>query len=220
MDHLVEVAADQVGDIAEDRQRHGVHRGDAEVVVDEVYPERRFVEQRLELRARLVGAPMHLGRFHQRADAHQQLARAERLHQVVVGAPAETFDARFFAGARREENHRNRAQLRIRAQLADEPEPVEVRHHHVGDDEIGSARARGLERGLAVGDDLHVVVLGEQPPRVLAQVGVVVRQQDALRAMRPVGARRRLAFRAASPALRRRRRRRAKRSRRRLRAAP
>ena len=54
MDHLVEIAADQVRNVAEDRPRDRVHRGDAEVLVDEVHAERRLVEQRLELRARLV----------------------------------------------------------------------------------------------------------------------------------------------------------------------
>ena len=135
------------------------------------------------------------------ADAHQQLARTERLHQIVVGAAIQPFDARFFAGARREQNDGSGAQLRIRAQLADEPEPVQARHHHVGDDQIGAQLTRRLERGLTVRDGVHVVVLGKQPSRVLAQIGVVVREQNSRQrsaAAAPAAAYRRAASSSAS----------------------
>ena len=45
-------------------------------------------------------------RFH----AGEQLARGERLDQIVVGAGVEAFDARLLAGARREQDDRQVAQ--------------------------------------------------------------------------------------------------------------
>ena len=126
------------------------------------------------------GLAPDLGRAQQRPDAHQQLARAERLGEIVVGAPAQALDARLLAGARREQHHRHLAQPRVGAQLADQAEAVQAGHHHVGDDQVGRARARRGERGVAVGHRLHLVLLGQQAARVLAQVGVVVGEQDAL----------------------------------------
>ena len=47
-----------------------------------------------------------------RFDARQQFARGERLDEIVVGAGAASFDARLFAGTRREQHDRHRARRR------------------------------------------------------------------------------------------------------------
>ena len=84
-------------------------------------------------------------------DARQQLARAERLDQVVVGSGIEPFDPRLLAGARREQDHRDVAGRGVGAQLAQEPEAVEPRHHDVGEDEVRPALARGRQRASPSG---------------------------------------------------------------------
>ena len=88
---------------------------------------------------RLERAVAQLGGLQQRPDAHQELARAERLGEVVVRAFAETLEAGFLSGARRQQHDRHVAQRGVGAQLADQPEAVEVRPHDVGNDQIGSA---------------------------------------------------------------------------------
>ena len=73
MDYLVEVPADQIGDIAEGLQRGGVDLPDAEVCIHQVDAEGGGVEQRLEL----DGALAH-GVFGLRAlDAVSGLARQQ-----------------------------------------------------------------------------------------------------------------------------------------------
>ena len=64
-------------------------------------------------------------------DAREQLARSERLDQIVVGTRLQALDARFLAGARRQQDDRRVAQRRVRAQSAQQAEAVEARHHHV-----------------------------------------------------------------------------------------
>jgi hypothetical protein len=65
-----------------------------------------------------------------------------------------------------------------RAQLAHQPESVELRHHDVREDEIGPALARGRQRGLAVRDRPDAIALGQQMSEVLPHVGVVVGDEE------------------------------------------
>ena len=71
-------------------------------------------------------------------DARDQLARRERLDQVVVGARVQPFDARLVAGARRQHDRPERRQCAsVRAQRAQQLEAVQPGHHHVGQDQVG-----------------------------------------------------------------------------------
>ena len=49
----------------------------------------------------------HLGAHELRVDSRDQLARGERLHEIVIGAGVEPVDARLLARARREQDERN-----------------------------------------------------------------------------------------------------------------
>ena len=81
-------------------------------------------------------------RAQQRVHAHEQLARAERLHQVVVGAPRRP-SMRASSPARAESRITGMSRSASSARSAPmQPEAVEPRHHHVGQHQIGRPRAR------------------------------------------------------------------------------
>ena len=69
------------------------------------------------------------------------------------------------------------SQIGVGAQRLQQPEAIELRHHDVGDDHVGRMRAGRGERFAAIADRVDVPPFGEQAPRVLPHVGVVVGQQ-------------------------------------------
>src|SRR4029079_13311680 len=114
MHDLVEIAAyDAAFDLAEDGPRDRVDSADAQGRVDEIDAQRGLIEQALELLAAIAQSLLRLaaqaGQLDLRVDARPQLARAERLDEVVVGPGGCPFDARLFAGAGREHDDRQRA---------------------------------------------------------------------------------------------------------------
>jgi hypothetical protein len=114
--------------------------------------------------------------------AREQLARRERLDQVVVRAGIESLHARFLSGPGRQKHHRDIAELHIGADRAQQTEAVEAWHHHVGQDQVGRLLVRGAQRRLAVGGELDLVAaLLQQAAHVAPQVGIVVDLQDASR---------------------------------------
>jgi hypothetical protein len=124
------------------------------------------------------GGLAQLGEVEVRAHAGDQLARGERLDEVVVGAGRQPLDGGLLAGAGREHDHRQLRRRRVGAQPREQPEAVELGHHRVREDQVGPARAHRLQRGAAVAHRLDVPMTGEQPLEVVAQVGVVVGDQD------------------------------------------
>ena len=123
--------------VLERRQLHGLaaHRHLVAVAVD----------------AKFAAVEHALGRFadravavaHGDADARQQLARAERLGQVVVGARVERPHLVAFLVARRDDEDRAREPG---AQLADDVDAVEVGQAEVEDDEVRPAALGDRER--------------------------------------------------------------------------
>jgi hypothetical protein len=148
-----------------------------------------FLQARFARAQRLGGFTAQLRHLQVRPDARLQLARAERLDQIVVGAGVHAFDAALLARARGEHDHRRVARARVGAQRAQEPESVEPRHHHVGEHEIRTAIAHRLERRLSVCDRDDAVAFREQAHDVLTHVRVVVGHQDARSAVRGISAR-------------------------------
>ena len=66
-------------------------------------------------------------------------------------------------------------QGRIAAQLCQQAEAVEARHHHVGQDQVRRAPPRRRERRLAVGDGLDAVArIGEQALDVVPRMSAIV----------------------------------------------
>ena len=79
----------------------------------------------------------------QGADAGDDLAHAERLGHVVVGADPEADEQVGLVGTRREHEHRHRP---LRLDPPADLEPVEAGQHEVEDDEVGRVLAVGRDR--------------------------------------------------------------------------
>jgi hypothetical protein len=117
----------------------------------------------------------------QSVDPREQLPGSERLDDVVVGPGLEALGRGLFARAGGEEQDRHVAGGRSGPKRVNQPEAVEVRHHHVGDDQVGQLPGRSAECERAVGHRLDRVARREKPGDVAAHVGVVVRDEHARR---------------------------------------
>ena len=113
-----------------------------------------------------------------RANASEEFAGGEGLHQIIVGARGKAFDFRFLAGARREENDWNLACPGIGSQGAQQLKSIHPRHHNVRHYEIWRALARGAQGGLALRDRFHVVQTRKQSPHIITHVGIIVGEKD------------------------------------------
>ena len=82
-------------------------------------------------------------------DARRQLAPAERLGDVVVGAELEPEDAIELVAASSQHDDRDVAAL---AQLAAHVAAVDVRESEIEEDEVVSRRRQGVRPGGDVGD--------------------------------------------------------------------
>ena len=71
----------------------------------------------------------------QGADASDQFIRAERLHEIIIGAGVEAVNAIFNLSFRREHQHRHG--IGEATQLGADLEAIQLRHHHVEQDEVG-----------------------------------------------------------------------------------
>ena len=89
------------------------------------------------------------------ADARQQLGRVERLDDVVVRADREPLELVGRQPAGRQDDHRDGGGPRVLAELPRELEPVDVGHHHVGEDQVGRLPPDQVERLLTVVRDPH-----------------------------------------------------------------
>jgi hypothetical protein len=112
-------------------------------------------------------------------DACQQLARVERLGEVVVRAHLQADDAVDLVAARREHDYR---QPGARSQVAAQAQAVLARQHDIEHDEVGAARLQDAPHLAAVGGarDAKAValeVIAQQP----ADFGVVIDDEDVCR---------------------------------------
>src|SRR5262249_26578425 len=114
-----------------------------------------------------------------RLHAREQFAGAEGLDQIIVRPGFHPLDARLFARASRKQNDWDGLQPLVGAQFAQQPEAVKIRHHHVGQHEVGRALTNRIQRRFSVGNGFNFVLPAEQPPQVIAHVGVVVGQQNS-----------------------------------------
>ncbi|GJE41573.1 hypothetical protein AEGHOMDF_0739 [Methylobacterium soli] len=138
----------------------------------------------VELAQHVRRLPPGAGELQVRFHPRQELAGREGLRQVIVRAGAHPLDLRLLAGPSREQDDRDGAQGGVGAQGREQAEPVEARHHHVGENEVGGRGPRGprgREGARAVRDRLDdVAPAGEEPAHVVAHVGVVVGEQHPL----------------------------------------
>ena len=136
----------------------------------------------------LLAGPPDTGQLQRGADAGQQLARAERLHQVVVGAGLEAVDARLLAGPRRERRspgmRRSAASARI---VRSSSRPSRRGIITSASSRSGGCAARP-RRARPCPSATASTRLGrrQQAGDVVAHVGVVVGHDDTRRVPRPL----------------------------------
>jgi len=107
--------------------------------------------QHLAVASRLaIGAP------HDRSDAREQLAQAERFGYVVVSAKLKAGDAIDLVLARSEHQYRHIALL---AQNAADREAIQSWQHHIEDQQVGPLAAGEFERLNTVAGGEHTVAL-------------------------------------------------------------
>ena len=129
------------------------------------------------------GAGAALRAAQQRAHARDELVRAERLRQVVVGAELETDDALGFLGAGGEHDDRDRGGRLVRAHDAADLEAVDVRQHQVEHDQIRAA-GRAIGCSASRPDATRSVTkpaLSRYRADELGDVRIVLDDQDARR---------------------------------------
>ncbi len=123
--------------------------------------DRDGIEVRDEMRAAVASGASLVGRSaapQNGADSGGQLAEAERLGHVIVGAVLETGDAIVLAGARGQHDDRDVRDVGARSQDAAHFEPAHHRQVQVQDDEIGRTFGHDSQRGVAGADDLRLSV--------------------------------------------------------------
>src|SRR5206468_3048277 len=113
----------------------------------------------------------------ERLRPRDQLARAERLGQVVVGPDLEPVDLVGLGRPRGQHQDRHR---RVHPHAPHDLEPVQLRHHQVEDHQVGNVGHRLGERVLAVTGGYDLVALPlEQEGNQVTDVLVVVCDQYA-----------------------------------------
>ena len=115
-----------------------------------------------------------------RLDARDQLAAAERLRQIIVGAHFEADDAVDLVALGGEHDDRN---VRFRTQRAAERQPVLAGQHQIEQDQIDAAVGQDLAHGFAVGGRADAeAILRERTRYQFADLAMVIDDEDVRRA--------------------------------------
>jgi hypothetical protein len=153
------------------RRRHGADRG---AVADDAVGAGDARQLGLE-RAVLVQQPLPL---EDALEGGQQLAALGGLGDEVVGAFAHGGDGIFDGAVRRHDDDVGRG-LQAARRL-EQRQPIEARHHQVGEHDVHALVPQQLQRHLAVFGDEHVVTGAlEDAPQAVAVGGLVVDHEDA-----------------------------------------
>ena len=139
----------------------------------------RHAQSRLTLTQGLVRLLSHLCHLQMRRHSGEQLTRTERFHEIVVGSSLHALDSALFPGARGQHDHWHAARAGISAERPQQAEPIESRHHHVGQHKIRHAHERRGQCRLTIRYRFNAEHFGEQAHDVLSHVGVVVGHQNA-----------------------------------------
>ena len=116
-----------------------------------------------------------------RADAGDQLARAERLGHIIVGAGLEAADPVALLAARGQHHDRHVGGRRAAAQAAADLDPADALDHPVEQDDVGLDLVDEDQRFLAVAGAGHVVARAlEMEGDEVRERAVVLDQQEAL----------------------------------------
>src|SRR3984957_6275052 len=114
-----------------------------------------------------------------RPDARDEFSGAERLCEIIIGSRTEALNSRFFARACRKHDKWNRPRALILAESFKQTKAIQVRHHHVRQNQVGRIGPDALESGLAVADGFDFKLRREHTPDVFAHVSVVIGKKDA-----------------------------------------
>ena len=118
-------------------------------------------------------------------DLRREDGHLDRLRHVLVGALGISRQHVVGLLARGEHHDRQAGGLVVRAESPRQFEAVHVRHAHVRDDEVGHARADGLQSLVAVGRERDLVTLPRQIGRQeLADLLLIVDEQDVTHPVR------------------------------------
>jgi len=137
----------------------------------------------LELALELLDAAPQLELLGDLPGHPQQLVLVERLRDVVVGPlPHHVHGVLDGAEARQDDDLGGRVPL---LDVAEQLQPVHLRHAQVGDHKVEGLGVEEPGRGLAVGGHFHLeAIIGERPGEALADDRLVVHHQDPHRPCR------------------------------------
>jgi hypothetical protein len=129
--------------------------------------------------ARPPGRPLALNETKQRLHARAELARVERLGEVIIGTRGEAFHLRLDRALRGEHEHGDARGERVGFHPTAHLEPVHAGHGVVENDEVGLAGLDSGEGGVTVFDEVDFVSRGpEQVPEHQAHLFVVVGEEQ------------------------------------------
>ncbi len=121
-------------------------------------------------------------------DPGLQLAGAEGLADVVIGAQLQADDPVGLVGAGGEHDDRHLGQARVFAHPAAEAEAVLVGQHHVEDRQVGTGLVHGGTKARAIGHGAHLEAgAAEEGLQQFANFLVVIHQEDVLSGRAHVG---------------------------------
>ena len=103
-----------------------------------------------------------------------ELARLERLDDVVIGAALESLQSVLIPRLRREQHDRQKVRLGARSQHAHQLVPVGTGHHHVREHDVRHVPARELDALRAIRCLEHAETRSEVVADVVAEVRAVI----------------------------------------------
>ena len=173
-EHLPGVPAEQRHDLVLVRRQVRVLAGEknAVLIVVDAQVADVVLPRHGQAIARAVGARV----AQRRADAREQLHRAEGLGQVVIRAHVERRRLVDLRAAGRDDDDRHPAPG---AHGADDLAAVHIRQTEIQQQHIRAVRGDHLQRGLAVGREQRVILMGAQRRlQIFADAGVVLNDDD------------------------------------------
>ena len=173
-EHLPGVAAEQGDDLILVRRQVRVLSGEIDAVLVVVHAQlaHAVLPRHGQRVARAVGARV----AQRRADARQQLHRAEGLGEIVVRPHVERGRLVKLRAARRDDDDRHPAP---RTDGADDLTAVHVRQTEIQQQQIRAVRGDHLQRRPAVGREQRlVIVTAQRRLQVFADAGIVLDDDD------------------------------------------
>ncbi len=102
-----------------------------------------------------------------------ELFRIERFGDKIIRSGLQSFNLAFHPRPCRQDDHRDMAGPLIAFQFSRQLIPIHLRHHHIGQNQVGYMFNRLLQPLPSVSRLQHPVILPEYTPYIQAQVGVV-----------------------------------------------